>query len=166
MKKAEKTTINLGSVPLDVYQMPDGSYKLYWESITAVVGQSNDDLLIFLRGESPQALPYKNQNVLQSPMIEVEEYGGRIRPVLIKLATSYWLYHAIKGNQIAQAIIQASLAESIERRADAAFQVKRTGEEYNQKFGERLEEILADNRKEIQDRRLPGDNLYLPPGIS
>ncbi|MEA5578893.1 hypothetical protein [Anabaena sp. UHCC 0451] len=99
-------------------------------------------------------------------MIEVEEYGGYIKSVPIKLATSYWLYHAIKGNQIAQAIIQASLAESIERRADTAFKFKRTEEEYNQKFGERLEQVLADNRKEIQDRRLPGDKLYLPGGIN
>ncbi|MEA5578894.1 hypothetical protein [Anabaena sp. UHCC 0451] len=54
MKKAEKSTIYLGSIPLDVYQMPDRSYKLYWESITSVVDQPNNDLLSFLGGESPQ----------------------------------------------------------------------------------------------------------------
>lgn len=45
MKKAAKATIYLGSIPINVYQMPDSSYKLYWESITSVVDQPNDDLL-------------------------------------------------------------------------------------------------------------------------
>lgn len=165
-KKAEKTTIYLGSIPLDVYQMPDGSYKLYVESVTAAIERPNNDLLRFLSGKSPQALPYKNRNLLQEPMIEVEGYGGYIKPIPVELATTYWLYRAIKGNLIAQALIQASLAESIERRADMAFEFKRTEQEYNQKFGDRLEDFLAYNKQEIVDRRLPGDDLYLPPGIN
>ncbi|MBD2296736.1 hypothetical protein H6G06_25445 [Anabaena sphaerica FACHB-251] len=165
-QKAVKAVIHLGSIPLDVYQMPDGDYKLYIESVTAAIDRPNNDLLRFLSGKSPQALPYKNRNLLQDPMVEVEGYGGYIKPIPVELATGYWFYRAIKGSLIAQAIIQASLAESIERRADAAFEFKRTEKEYNQKFGERLEEVLAYNTQDIVDRRLPGDDLYLPPGIN
>lgn len=161
---AVKATIKLGSIPVDVYQMPDGSYKLYVESITSAIGKPNNDLRSFLSGKSPQALPYKNKNLLKG--LEVEEYGGYIKSVPIELATAYWLYHTIRGNLIAQAIVQAALVESIERRADTAFKFKRTEEEYNQKFGERLEPFLAESRKEIQERRLPADDLYLPPGIN
>jgi hypothetical protein len=165
-QRAEKAVIYLGSIPLDVYQMPDGSYKLYVESVTAAVSRPNNDLLRFLRGKSPQALPYKDKNLLQDPMIEVEGYGGYIKPVPVDIATAYWFYQAIRGNPIAQAIIQASLVESIERRADTAFIFKRTEEEYNQKFGATLEQFLSYTRTEIVDRRLPGDDLYLPPGIN
>lgn len=165
-KKAEKTTIYLGSIPLDVYQMPDSSYKLYIESVTAAIERPSNDLLRFLSGKSPQALPYKDRNLLQEPMIEVEGYGGYIKPIPVELATAYWLYRAIKGNIIAQALIQSSLAESIERRADIAFEFQRTEQEYNQQFGDRLEEFLAYNKQEVNDRRLPGDDLYLPPGIN
>jgi hypothetical protein len=165
-QRAVKAVIHLGSIPLDVYQMPDGSYKLFIESITAAIDRPNNDLLRFLSGKSPQALPYKNRNLLQDPMVEVEGYGGYIKPIPIELASGYWLYRAVKGNLIAQAIIQASLTESIERRADKAFEFERTEKEYNQKFGERLEDFLSYSRQEIVDRRLPGDDLYLPPGIN
>lgn len=146
--------------------MPDGSYELYSESVTDVIDRPRNDLLRFVNGKSPQALPYKGKNLLQKPMIEVEGYGGYIKPVPVKLATAYWFYQAIKGNPIAQAIIDASLQETIERRADLVFKFKRTEEEYNQKFGERLEQALNYNRKEVQNRRLPGDDLYLPPEIN
>ncbi|YAF99525.1 MAG: hypothetical protein AB3A66_29880 (plasmid) [Nodularia sp. CChRGM 3473] len=165
-QKAVKATIHLGSIPIDVYQMPDGSYKLYMESVTEAIKRPNNDLLRFVQSKSPQALPYKNRNLLQEPMIEVEGYGGFVKPIPVELATTYWLYRAINGNEIAQALVQASLIESIERRADTAFVFKRTEEEYNQRFGERLEDILAYNREEVEDRRLPGDSLYLPRRIN
>ncbi|MCC5619702.1 hypothetical protein LC605_32695 [Nostoc sp. CHAB 5836] len=165
-QKAVKATIYLGKIPLDVYQMPDGSYKLYIESVTDAIKRPSNDLLRFLEGQSAQALPYKNRASLQEPMIAVEGYGGHVKPIPIELATSYWLYRAVKGNEIAQALIQASLMESIERRADTAFLFKRTEEEYNQKFGERLEEILEYNREEVAARRLPGDSMYFPRRIN
>lgn len=165
-QKAVKATISLGSIPLDVYQMPDGSYKLYVESVIGAIDRPNDDLLRFLQGKSPQALPYKDRSLQQEPMVEVEDYGGYIKPIPVNLATAYWLYHTIKGNPKAQALVQASLIETIERRADKAFEFKRTEEEYNQKFGETLEDALAYKKEEISDRRMPGDDLYLPEGIN
>lgn len=58
------------------------------------------------------------------------------------------------------------MAESIERRADVAFTIKRTESEYNVRFGEFVESVMLDNWQEIIDRRLPGDDLYLPEGIN
>ncbi|MEG4167826.1 MULTISPECIES: hypothetical protein [unclassified Microcoleus] len=58
------------------------------------------------------------------------------------------------------------MAESIERRADAAFSIKRTEPEYNVRFGEFVESVMLENRQEITNRRLPGDDLYLPDGIN
>ena len=165
-QKAVKATIHLGSIPIDVYQMPDGSYKLYMESVMEAIKRPKDDLLNFLQSKSPQALPYKNRSLLQEPMIGVEGYGGSVKPIPVELATTYWFYSAINGNTIAQALIQASLIESIERRADTAFVFKRSEEEYNQKFGEKLEEELAYQREEVEHRRLPGDSMYLPHRIN
>lgn len=165
-QKALKATISLGSIPLDVYQLPDGSYKLYNESVIAAIDRPKDDLLRFLKGKSPQALPYKDRSLQQEQMVEVEDYGGYIKPIPVELATAYWLYCAIKGNPKAQALVQASLIETIERRADKAFEFKRTEEEYNQRFGETLEDALADKKEEVNDRRLPGDDMYLPRGVN
>ena len=49
----------------------------------------------------------------------------------------------------AQALVQASMAESIERRADAAFSIKRTEPEYTLRFGESFESVmLLENRQD------------------
>lgn len=66
----------------------------------------------------------------------------------------------------AQALVQASMAESIERRADAAFSHKRTEREYNVRFGKFVDSVMLENRQEVIERRLPGDDLYLPDGIN
>lgn len=164
--KAVQAIIYLGTIPIDVYQMPNGDYELYHESVIDAVDRPRNDLLRFLNGKSLQALPYKGKNWLQKPMIEVEGHGGFIKPIPIEVATAYWFYRAIKGNLKAQALAQACMAESIERRADIAFRFKRTEMEYNKRFGRRYAEILEEQREEIRFRRLPGDDLYLPPGIN
>jgi hypothetical protein len=163
---AIRATIYLGNIPLDVYQMPDSSYKLYAESVTKVIDKPGRDLLNFLQGKSLQALPFNNYNLVHAERVEVEGQGGFIKPIPVKLATSYWLYRAIKGNVKAQALAQACMVESIERRADKAFSIKRSETEYNQRFGELWEEVVSENRCEVQARRLPGDDLYLPVGIN
>ena len=66
----------------------------------------------------------------------------------------YWLHEVSKGNVKAQALVQASMAESIERRADAAFSIKRTEREYNVRFGKFVESVMLENRKEVIKRRL------------
>ena len=95
-------------------------------------------------------------------------YGNAqlIKPVPIALATAYWLNEATKGNVKARALVQASMAESIERRADVAFTIKRTESEYNLRFGKSFESVMLGNRQDVIDRRLPGDDLYLPEGIN
>lgn len=164
--KAIKATIYLGTIPLDVYQMPDSSYKLYAESVTGTVNKHGRDLIRFLNGKSPLALPFKDYNLIHAKTVEVEGQGGFIKPIPVPLATSYWLFEACKGNVKAQAIAQASMIESVERRADKVFYLRRTETEYNQSFAETLESILTYNHKEVEARRLPGDDLYLPPGIN
>ena len=164
-KKAVKATINLGDIPIDVYQLPDGSYQLYMESITDAVAQENKDLLRFINGKSEQALPFKGYKLIDAPTIEEEEQLY-IKAVPVRLAAAYWFYRAIKGNKKAAAIAGACMEESIERRADKAFSLQRTDAEYNKRFTETKEEILRENREEITDRRLPGDDWYLPDGIN
>lgn len=164
--KAIQATIYLGDIPLDVYQIPNSGYKLYAKSVTNVIDRQGRDLLDFLRGKSLQALPFKGYNLVKAESVEVKGRGGFIKPIPVKLATSYWFYRAIKGNIKAQALAQACMAESIERRADKAFSIKRSEAEYNQRLGKFWEEIVAENRWEVQNRRLPGDDLYLPPGIN
>jgi hypothetical protein len=66
----------------------------------------------------------------------------------------------------ADTCLEASMAESIERRADAAFEVKRTQIEYNLRFTQTYQSVLLENRQEVIERLFPGDDLYFPKGIN
>lgn len=103
--------------------------------------------------------------MIHTPRVEAEGQGAWIKPIPVELATAFWLYKAIKGNEKAQLLAQSYMDESIERRADQAFEFRCTEEEYNQKFGERLVNALAYNRNQLKTRRLPSDKLYLQLGI-
>lgn len=136
------------------------------QSVAGAVDKHGRDLIRFLNGKSSLALPFKGYNLIHAQTVEVEGQGAFIKPVPVTLATSFWLFEACKGNMKAQAIAQASMMESIERRADKAFYLQRTEAEYNQSFTETLDSILNYNRKEVEARRLPGDDLYLPAEIN
>ena len=114
----------MGDIPLDVYQLPDGSCKLYAVSVTNAVDKPTNDLLRFLNGKSLQALSHRDYNLSHIEKVEVEGQNGFIKLIPVQLATSYWLYRALKENLKAQTIAQACMNESIERRADMAFALK------------------------------------------
>ena len=164
--KAISATILLGAIPLSVYQLPDGGYKVDAIGVMGAVDKQKQSLTRFINGKSPLALPFSGYNFTKVASIPVEGNAQLIKPIPILLATAYWLNQANKGNQRAQALVQASMAESIERRADVAFTIKRTESEYNVRFGEFVESVMLDNRQDVIERRLPGDDLYYPEGIN
>ncbi|MCU0547686.1 MAG: hypothetical protein MUE44_36930 [Oscillatoriaceae cyanobacterium Prado104] len=164
--KAISATILLGVIPLNVYQLPDGGYKVDPIGVMNAADKKGNALTRFINGKSPLALPFKGYNFTQAESVPVEGNAQFIKPIPIPLATAYWLYEVSKGNLKAQALVQASMAESIERRADVAFTIKRTEFEYNLRFGKSFESVMFENRQEVIERRLPGDDLYLPEGIN
>jgi hypothetical protein len=48
---------------------------------------------------------------------------------------------------------------------NVAFNLKRTESEYNLRFGKFFESVRSENRQEVIERRLPGDDLYFPEEI-
>ena len=164
--KAISAIILLGTIPLIIYQLPDGGYKVDAIGVMNAVDKKGSALTRFITGKSALALPFGGYNFTQAQSIPVYGNAQLIKPVPIALATAYWLNEATKGNVKARALVQASMAESIERRADVAFTIKRTESEYNLRFGKSFESVMLGNRQDVIDRRLPGDDLYLPEGIN
>ncbi|NEO52486.1 MAG: hypothetical protein F6K54_05010 [Okeania sp. SIO3B5] len=164
--KAVKATIYLGEIPLDVYQTNDGKYHLHIESVTSAIDEKNRDLERFIKGKSEFALDFKGSNLNSFDKVRVEGDEVIIISIPVPLATSYWHYRSKNRNKKADAIVQACMRESVERRADSAFKVQRTESDYNKIFAGNYEEVLGENREEIKNRRLPGDDLYLPVEIN
>jgi hypothetical protein len=164
--KAISATILLGAIPLVVYQLPDGGYKVDAIGVMGAVDKKGSALTRFITGKSALALPFNGYNFTQAQSIPVVGNAQLMKPIPIALATAYWLNEATKGNVKARALVQASMAESIERRADTAFSIKRAESEYNVQFGKFVESVMLENRQEVIERRLPGDDLYYPEGIN
>ena len=137
--KAKKATFKLGSLVLDGYQLPDGSYRMSQTQVCSVIGKADNSVLQFLAGKSPQALPHKGS---QSYKLEAEGVQNYISGVTLEIASAYWFYWALKGDALAQALAQACLEEALERRLDSAFNVERTEQDYNDRLELRIESSI------------------------
>ncbi len=74
----------------------------------------------FLGSNSPEALPYKG---FRPDKLAVEGNNAKVNGIPIPLAVAYWTKEAASGNPTAARLLGACAVESIERRADKAFDV-------------------------------------------
>ena len=119
-----------------MFQMPDGEYRLSQTQVAESVCKDESSFRDFLKSKSPEALPYKG---LRSVKIGIVGNNTKIAPVPIEMAAAYWTKEAIAKNIVAIRLLGACAIESIERRADKAFGVKRSEEEYNERFAVRMD---------------------------
>lgn len=138
--KAERAVIELGSIPLNVYQLPDGSYRLSGRNVTDAVEEDNNTLIRFYGVKSLNDLPSAG---LERYKINAGKEGSPFSPVAIQDAAVYWGHCAQKGNALASAILVACAIESIERRADKAFGKARSEAEYNTRMKARIEGMVV-----------------------
>jgi len=137
--KARRATIFLGDIPLHVFQVSNGRYKLSQTQLAEAIGKDEISVRRFLTSKSPQALPYKD---FTADKIPVMGEGVRFNAVPIPLAIAYWTKESLVGNLVAVRLLAASANEAIERRADAAFGVRRSEEEYNYRFKDAFEKLF------------------------
>lgn len=151
---AERATIYLGSIPLEVFMLPDVQYVLSQTQVAEAVGKTKVSFGDFLVSKSPEALPCKG---FRSKKASIKGNNVQINIIPIDLAVAYWIKEAITGNATAARLLGACAAESIERRADSAFGVQRAEEE-RQEFmrirleGKRIRRRLTDAIKSYIDR--------------
>lgn len=138
--KAVRGTILLGDVPLSVYMLPSGSYRLAGRNVTDAISEDDKSLTRKMGVRSLKDLPNADK---ACPKIRATT-GESFVPVSTLDASVYWMKMAIEGNQKAAAIMIAASVESIERRADAFFGVTRTEGEINAKFKSLVDRILED----------------------
>jgi hypothetical protein len=140
--KAIKATITLGDIDLDVFQLPDGKYFL---SLTQVAESIDMPLKRMSQiRELNMAKTLYPQGFRMSETVKVE---GGTKPVsIISLddVSKYWTLAAFQMQNVkAMALLAASQAEALERRADAAFDIKRSEEERNERHVIRRDGIVS-----------------------
>lgn len=135
--KATRATILLGDQEIEGYQMPDGSYK--------VSTQTLKDTLDSLIGNSTGKKYLKPLLEASKSMVQarIEGYSRLICLYGLDTFSEVVAVYAKLGNPKAIAILIACVAESLERRFDNAFGVKRTEEERNQRLQSRRDGIVS-----------------------
>lgn len=132
-KKAERATIQIGDITMNVYMMPNGDYRLHGRGVMEVIGvTSKQSLPRFYGVQSLKALPGAD---LSLPHGTIRSSTGEdFIPVALEDAINYWMEVGKKGNDKALRLVAALAVESLERRADKVFGRERSEEERNQRL--------------------------------
>lgn len=144
--KAKRASIKVGELELDVFMLPNGDYTLSQTQVAEAVEKEEFAFRDFLKGKSPQALPYKG---FKAGKQSVEGSKGKINIIPVDLAVAFWTKEAIAKNVNAILLLSACAIEAIERRADKVFNQKRTEEEYNERLEARMSGKAA--RRQLTD---------------
>jgi hypothetical protein len=166
--KAIRATIKLGDIELDVFQLPDGEYR--YSQTQAFISIADDEYdtkqaakryIEICTSKKAQHLAIPTLQMYEKTKIEGENQ-------IVKLISqadvmSFWAMAAFLGHTKALALLMACGVESIERRADAAFNVVRSEEERNARLEARVKgkvtrRFLTDAIKDYLDRHELSDN--------
>ena len=147
--KAKRATVAIGLLSVDGFQMPDGSYRMSITGIAEAIGTSQQNATNFLRSNALKALQASGYTPQTSEQIEVESEGQargqtRITAVPLDITFAFWLYQCSRGNRQAYSLVAALGLETLERRFDAAFDVKRSESDRDALLVQRLQQTEAD----------------------
>jgi hypothetical protein len=94
---AERATIYLGSIPLEVFMLPDSQYVLSQTQVAEAVGKTKVSFGDFLVSKSPEALPYKG---FRSKRTSIKGNNVQINIIPIDLAVAHWIKKVIEQQQL------------------------------------------------------------------
>ena len=135
--KAQRRTIQIGDIPLEVAMLPDGGYVLSQSEVAQVVDKSESSIRSFQQSNRVKSLPGLGS---QFAGLTIEGSNKPIAPVPPELAAFYWHRCAIEGNTKAQALVIALVKRSLYDLADEAFGINRTLQERDRELAEDLSE--------------------------
>ncbi len=118
--KAQRRTIQIGDIPLEVAMLPNGDYVLSQSQVTAVVDKSGVSIRRFLHSRWVESLLGLRSEL---DTLAIEGSNKPIAPVSPEIAALYWHKCAVGGNKKAQALVIALVKRSVYDLADAEFGV-------------------------------------------
>jgi hypothetical protein len=171
--KAVTAVIQLSdTLSIDGYMMPDGEFRAGIAGASILLGHGKDwfNRLASRGPKKLEALQSAGFTGRLEPVVISRESGtrgaSRAQTINLKDLTTLITVEALAGNKRAIALQAAFTLEGLDSRFRDAFRVEqRTPEEKRQFFGltyEEFLEALAENRTELEQLRLPGDDLYDP----
>jgi hypothetical protein len=138
--KATRAIVTLGSLTIDGFMLPDGSYRMSLTQAAECVGLGVQNASDFLRSKAIKSLMGEAYTP-QIFEIESEDQArgqSRIRALPLPVVCKYWLWQSHRGNKQALALVDALMAETLERRFDSAFGVTRAEDDWDKRLSDRI----------------------------
>lgn len=126
--KAEPRIIQLGEIPITVYQLPNGNYCLSQTEVSGVIEKLANSIRCYKGSKRFKSVPSSS---FKLPSFYIEGSNKPISPVSFELAALYWQHWDGKGNLAARALVNALIKRSLRDLADEVFEVKTTSVERN-----------------------------------
>jgi hypothetical protein len=167
--KAVRASVQIGSLTVDGFMLPDGSYRMSQTQAAECVGKPARSTFDFLKSkalkrllsEAGSAFDFLSDSTVTAisadayPLeqfsvdIGIEGYQGqtRIKGVPLGIVILYWHWESFRGNKQAFFLVTGLATETLERRFDAAFGVTRTESERDELLSQRIQELEADFEK-------------------
>ena len=135
--KASRAIVQIGSIQVDGFMLPDGSYQMSQTQAAECIGKPEINARRFLTSKAIKSLLSKGYTPDRVDIESDEQMRGqsRINALPLSVVTAYWFNQAQQGNEQAAALVWALLTESLERRFDRAFGISR-GEDDSSTFPE------------------------------
>lgn len=133
--KVIKTTITITeTLTLDGYQKPNGDYCLSANGM-----RESLNVLLTNKTGKKYAQPILDKGSREAEKGKIEGNNSSIRLINLDSALEIIQVYAQLGNKECQALVFACFAETIERRLDNAFGVKRSEEDRNERLKSRVQ---------------------------
>jgi hypothetical protein len=115
----KRAVIPLGSVEIEGFMMPDGSYRAKQAAVAEAIGQDEADIQRFFqseemvaelaRGHHPECIEITNPDQPMPPR--------RITVLPLPAVTAYWLWQSHQGNEKALELMADLMTESLGARS-------------------------------------------------
>jgi len=134
--KATRATVTLGSIIIDGFMLPDGTYRMSQTQMAATIAKPEINARRFLDSRGIKALLGKGYTPDSVEVESINQNRGqtRINAVPLEVVTAYWFTQAKQGNEQALSLVWAMLTETLERRFDRAFGIARSEDEWDQRL--------------------------------
>ena len=119
--RAERKTIYLGDIPLEIAILPNGERCFSQTQVAGAIDKTGSSVVSFYTSKKFKSIPgdgLKSSFVPQK--IYLEGANKPINPVPIKLAYFYWQKWAIAGNKKAQKLLWALLDNNVSELGDVS----------------------------------------------
>jgi len=147
-EKARRASFQLGSIEVEGFMLPDGSYRMSQTQASEAIGLAPRNVFDFLRSKAIKSLLGEGYTVSDSSReIEIEPDKGqsrghsRIQAIPLEVVSAYWLWQSYRGNKQALALCMALIIESLERRFDTVFGIERSESKRNDRLTQQVQRL-------------------------